>query len=389
MIKIKFSEWVKSFFGVGETSIPMTQNAISNLNKLDIELFAITAAINLIASSVSKCEFKTYLTGTEIKADEYYLWNVEPNKNQNSSQFLNELISKLIYEEECLVIEISGQLIIADSFNQKEYATIENYFTDVRRGTMDFQKSFKMSEVLYFKLSDSNVRNLLSNLISGYNDLLGMATDKYNRSGDKKGILDIDTIASGNKDFKTKFEDLMNNRFKKFFAPGNAVLPLEKGYTYKDQGGEGGKKSTSEISDIAIITKEIFERVGQGLKIPPALLKGDIADIEKVTDNYLTFCIDPIIDMMGEEINRKRYRKVAFLAGSRLRIDSTCIRHIDLFSISEAFDKLIASGGYSIDELRIKSGDVPLNTVWSKKHWITKNYQDIEIEDGNLKGGEK
>lgn len=386
---MKFSEWVKSFFGVGETSISMTQQEISSqLNKLDIELFAITSAINLIASSISKCEFKTYLTGTEIKADEYYIWNVEPNKNQNSSQFLHELISKLLYENECLVIEINSQLIIADSFTQKEYATIENYFTDVRRGTMDFQKSFKMSEVLYFKLSDSNVRVLLSNIVSGYNNLLNMSIDKYNRSGDKKGILDIDATASGNKDFKTKFEDLMNNRFKKFFAPGNAVLPLEKGYSYKDQGGEGSKKSTSEISDIAVITKEIFERVAQGLKIPPALLKGDIADIEKVTDNYLTFCIDPIIDMMGEEVNRKRYRKVAFLDGSKLKIDSTCIRHIDLFSISQAFDKLIASGGYSIDELRIKCGDVELNTPWSKKHWITKNYQDIEIVDEGLKGGE-
>jgi len=90
--------------------------------------------------------------------------------------------------------------------------------------------------------------------------------------------------------------------------------------------------------------------------------------------------------MISEEANRKRFGKVAYLSGSYLKIDTTCIKHIDIFSISEAFDKLIASGGYSIDELRIKSGDVPLNKPWSKKHWITKNYQDIEITDG--KGGE-
>lgn len=390
MIKIKFTEWVKSFFGVGETSIELTQQSISNQkNQLDIELFAITSAINLIASAISKCEFKTYLDGAEIKTDEYYMWNVEPNKNQNSSQFIQELVTKLLYKNECLVLCINGQLVIADDFHQEEYAIVENYFTGVTRGTMSFDRNFKMSDVLYFKLGNSDIRALLSNLINGYNNLLNMSTDKYNRSGNRKGILDIDAGATGNKDFQAKFADLMNNRFKKFFEPGNSVLPLEKGYNYEEKGGESSKKSTSEIADIAIITKEIFERVAQALKIPPALLRGDIADIGKVTNNFLTFCIDPLIDMISEEVNRKRYRKVAFLAGSKIKIDSTCIRHIDLFSISEAFDKLIASGGYSIDELRIKSGDVALNTPWSKKHWITKNYQDIEnLGQEDLKGGE-
>jgi hypothetical protein len=47
-----------------------------------------------------------------------------------------------------------------------------------------------------------------------------------------------------------------------------------------------------------------------------------------------------------------------------MKIDTTCIKHIDIFSISEAFDKLVASGGYSIDEHRVKTGDTPLNYRW-------------------------
>jgi len=381
---MKLTEWLSSFFG---TTISLTQQETSNQEtRLAIEAFAITAAINLIASAISKCEFKTYSKGVEFKGEEYYLWNIEPNKNQNSSQFLQELITKLLYNNECLVIEIGGQLIVADNFYQNEYATLENYFTDVVKGTMSFDRTFRMSEVMYFKLGDNNIRNLLSNLIKGYENLLSMSITKYKRSGGRKGILDIDAVASGNKDFQTKFEDLMKNKFKNYFEGENAVLPLEKGYKYNEQGGEGSKKSTSEIVDINAITKEIFERVAQALKIPPALLRGDIADVGKVTDNFLTFCIDPHVDMISEEANRKRYGKAAYLSGSYLRIDTTCIKHIDIFSIAEAFDKLIASGGYSIDDLRKKSGDAPLNTPWSKKHWITKNYQDIEIID--VKGGE-
>lgn len=382
--KLKFGEWISSFFGVNQT-ITLTQEQISSqTSQLAIEAFAITSAINMIASAISKCEFKTYSKGNEIKADEFYLWNVEPNKNQNSSQFLQELITKLLYNDESLVLGINGQLVIADSFFQNEFAVTENNFTSVTRGTMSFDKTFKMSEVLYFKLGDTDIRRLLSNLLVGYSNLINMSIGKYKRSGGRKGILEINATAAGDKNFQQKFDDLMNNRFKSYYEAENAVLPLHNGYKYEEQGGEGSKKSTSEIVDISAITKEAFERVAQAFKIPPSLLRGDIADIEKLTENFLTFCIDPLCDMTSEEINRKRFGKNAFLSETYLKIDTTCIRHIDLFNISASFDKLIASGGYSIDELRVKAGDVPLNTDWSKKHWITKNYQDIE----SLEGGE-
>ena len=48
-------------------------------------------------------------------------------------------------------------------------------------------------------------------------------------------------------------------------------------------------------------------------------------------------------------------------------------------------DKLISSGMYSVDDLLIKVGDLPKGTEWSEKHWITKNYQDINA----LEGGEQ
>lgn len=377
-MSIGFIDWMKSFLGVGETTVNMTATAISTEQKLNIELFAIHSAINLIASSISKCEFKTYMKGTEFKGDVYYKWNVEPNKNQNSSQFLQVLITKLLFKNEVLVLPIGDQLIIADSFYQEEFAIQENTFSSITSGTLSFNKTYNMGDVYYYKLGNTDIRALLSGLVAGYNDLLNMSIGKYDRSGGRKGILDIDAVASKDNKFQEKLDELMNKRFKKYFEAENAVLPLEKGYKYDEKGGEGSKKSTSEIADIAILTKEIFERAAQAFKIPPALLRGDIADIGATTDNYLTFCVDPLVDMIGEENNRKNYGKAAFLVGNYMRIDTTTIKHIDLFSISEAFDKLIASGGYSIDELRVKAGDVALKTDYSEQHFITKNYQKIE-----------
>ncbi|PYG88492.1 HK97 family phage portal protein [Ruminiclostridium sufflavum DSM 19573] len=383
---MKFIDWIKDFFGVDQSTVYINQQAQASQEVLlAIKDFAICSAINLIAGAISKCEFKTYLNGNEVKGDEYYIWNVEPNKNQNSTQFIQEFISKLLYYNECLILDINGQLIIADDFIQTEYAVFENTFSNVVRGTMKFDKTFKMSEVLYFKYSNNDVKRLLSELMNGYNNLLNMAIGKYKRSGGRKGTLHINSTALGDKNFQDNINNLMNNRFKSYFESENAVLPLLNGYTYNEQNGEGNKKSTSDMVDVAAIVKEQFDKTAQAFKIPPSLLGGDISDVDKITDNFLTFCIDPLADMVGEEGNRKRYGKSAFLKGSFIKVDTTCIKHIDIFSISESLDKLIACGGYSIDELREKAGDIPLNTDWSKKHWITKNYSDIQ----EAKGGEE
>ncbi|MFL0196997.1 phage portal protein [Clostridium sp. WILCCON 0269] len=377
-----FWDWTKHFFGADRDTIYVTQKAIEQTNKLNIEKFGIIMAVNLIANVVSKCEFKTFLNGKEVKGDEYYLWNIEPNLNESSTQFLQKFISRLVFYEEALIIEVNGQLLVADSFNQVEYAVVENYFTDVVVNTMSFDKVFRMSDVMYFKLNDTNIRNLLVNLINGYEELNNMATGKYKRSGGRKGIVRLDKISSGDKEFNAKLDDLFNNQFKTYFEAENAIVHLPKGVEYNEPGEVSTRKSTSEIIDIQSITKEAFDRIAQAFRIPPSLLRGDIADIGKITDNFLSFCIDPITTITGEEITRKRYGKKAFIKGSYLKVDTTCIRHIDIFSISEAFDKLIACGGYSIDELRIKAGDIPLNEEWSKRHWITKNYQDVNTIEG-------
>ena len=358
------------------------------LSNLVAEELTIHAAINLIANSISKCEFKTLKNGKEYQGEEYYVWNYEPNKNQNSSQFLQELTATLLYRNECLVVENNGQLIIAESFTKEEYALKETVFSTVYRKGLTFNRDFRMSEVLYFRLNNKNIRQLLTNLCNGYNNLLEEAVDKYEKAGGEKGTLHIDAQANGmkygNKSFEEVYEDLMNNRFKRFFNSRNAVLPLWNGFTYTKQAAEQSKKSTSEMKDITDVLDEIVVTVARAFNIPVALLKGDVSDVSKVTQNFLTFCVDPLCEMLQTEINRKRYGKYQVQRGCYARINTTTIMHVDVFEIAEKIDKLISSGMYCIDDLRKKLGETELDTEESKTYWITKNYTSIE----SLKGGD-
>jgi HK97 family phage portal protein len=388
---LKIIDFFRDIFQPGKT-YKLNQRLGDNAKlQLDIEDFAIQMAINMLAGLIAKCEIKTYVEGKEVKGDEYYLWNVEPNANQNSSQFLQQLVSKLLHDNEALVVEAGGQLLIADSFTAAGYALFPATFSGVTVTTFDdsftFDKTFSMSDVLYFRLNSRNIRALLSNVMSGYNKLLSMAMGKYKRAGGRKGIAKLNKAATGDEKSKEQTNDLFTKGFKKYFESENAVVALPNGIDYQEITGEGSKKSTSEVNDITNITKEAFARVAQAFRIPPALLQGDIADVSKVMDELLTVCIDPLIDLLQAEINRKRYGKKNYLVETYLRFDTTCIKHIDIFDVATSADKLISDGLYNTDELRQKLGDAPLNTWWSKQFVRTKNYAPVdEPADGGDTG---
>lgn len=356
---------------------------------LPLHDFAVQMASNIIAGMISKCEFKTFIMHKEVKGDTYYLWNVEPNYNQNSSQFLQKLISKLLQDNKALVISVNDQLLVAESYNVQGYALLPSVFSDVAVQTFGdsftFDRTFSMSEVMYFQMNDKNVQNALAGVMTGYNALLSMAMGKYRRSGGRKGILKTPRTVAGDKKQQEQDKELIESIFRPYFKAENSVLPIPNTWNYTEESGEAAKKSTSEVTDISTLTKEAISRVAQALRIPPALLVGDVADISSVMDGMLTTCIDPLVDLIQKEINRKSYGKVAYLAGTYLSIDTTHVKHVDIFDSANSADKLLADGIYNADDLRVKLGDEPLNTKASKQYVRTKNYEPV---DSPANGGE-
>jgi len=356
------------------------------VTEIHIRELAFYSCVNMIANSISKCEFKTFVKGTETKGKEYYLFNIEPNKNQNSSAFTHKLISQLYRFNECLVIEENSQLLVVDSFQQTEFALKDNLFQDVTVGDFTFAKTFNMSEVMYFKLSEKDMRQVTNGIYEGYGKLIAYGMKAYQKSRGNRGVLNYETIAQGNEAAKAAFDDLLNTRFKKFFTAENAVLPLPKGYEYSDIGSK--TYSNEGTRDIRAMADDISDFTAKAVGIPPALAKGDIAGIKDAMVSYLTFCVDPLVDMLAEEINRKRNGYIGFSQGTYLKIDTKSILHVDLLSVSTAIDKLIASGAFTINDIRKLVGENESDKPYANTHFITKNYSSVEEVLAALEGGE-
>ena len=376
---LNFKRWLLEKLSDDQARVSSEEITADEFFGLSAEMYvrelAFWQCTNLVANAVSKCEFKTFDRGKEIKGEEYYLWNIEPNKNQNSSVFLQKMISKLFSENEVLVVEANGQLLVADSYTRREYALLDDIFEQVTVGDFKFERSFVQSDVLFIRLHSKNMRPLVNGLYETYKKLIDYGMRSYNKSRGTKGVLSIDTIAAGDQRAQQIFEDLKNSGFKRFADAENAVLPMWKGMNYTDLGSK--TYSNEGTRDIRAMIDDVCDFTARAFGVPPALLSGDVQGVSDALDQFLTFCVDPLCDLLSEEINRKRYGKDV-LRGSRMQIDTKCVKHVDLLSVSTAIDKLIASGAFSVNDIRNVVGEPEIDEPWANQHFMTKNYSTVQ-----------
>lgn len=347
---------------------------------------AIQASINLIANTIARSEFLTFEKGEHVRKENYYLFNVEPNQNKSASEFWRDVVSRLIYDNKCLIIQQGGMFYAADSFEVKEFALKENIYKNIIVNGYELKNTYKESEVFHFKLHDSKIKNVIDGLYSSYSKLITVSDKSYKKRNARRGKLIIDSSYPQTEEAQNDLEDLLKNRFDKFFnAEGDAVLPFSKGLEYDELENIAGQKSNTDGREIRAFIDDVFDFIAMAFQIPPQLLKGNLSETSSAVDNFLTFCINPITEGLADEINRKLYGKKSFIERTYLKIDTTNIKVVKLKDIANALDVLTRIGAYSVDDSLRALGMEPLMTSWSKARWMTKNYAPIEQM---AKGGE-
>lgn len=377
MIKIFITDWFRNLFNLDGT-VEVDGYAGTLSAELFMKELAVQACVNLIANAVSRSEFLTYDKGLAVRNDNYYLFNVEPNQNKSSSKFWRDMVHKLVYENECLVIQQNGMFYVAESFTTVKYAFKENIYKDVVVEEYALNKNFKESDIMHFELHDQAIKILIEGIYSSYGNLIAYSKDNYKRSNAKRGTLDVPTSYPQTEKAQEQLELLLSKRFKKFFeAEGGAVLPLTNGLKYTDL-ATTGYKTGSDSRDIRALVDDVFDYTAIAFQIPPQLLKGTVADTDKVISNFLTFCVNPIAELITDEINRKYYGKKAFLEKTYVKLDTTRITNVNIKDIANALDILTRVGIYCVDDSLKALGMEPLDTEYSRQRWMTKNYSPIE-----------
>ena len=143
-------------------------------NRAYLKKLAIDTCIDYVARAVSASEFRV-MSGTKSeKNDIYYKLNVRPNTDYSATNFWQELINKLIRDNEVLVIvNDSHDLLIADNFIRNESANYPDTFTGVTVKNYTFQRTFNMSDVWYMQYNNAKLDDYINGLWSDYGELFG------------------------------------------------------------------------------------------------------------------------------------------------------------------------------------------------------------------------
>jgi len=372
-------EWFADLFNKDISGVGLDVFVSGLAKEIYVKNLAIQSCINLIANVLSKAEFQTFEKGEEVRRDNYYLFNVEPNPNKSASKFWRDVISSLIYDNECLVIQNDGYFYVADDYHAERYAFREYIYKNISVDKFQLSRIYSESEVLHFELHNEQVKDVIDGLYASYAKLIEAAQSNYKRNHSRRGKLTIPTNYPQTEKSQKELEDLFKDKFKRFFeAENGAVLPLPGGLEYEELSSNIGVKGGADNAQIRAFIDDVFDFVAIAFNIPPKLIKGDVADTSEMMDNLMVFCINPLAELIADEVNRKYYRKKSFLERTYLKINTSMIRAHDLKDIAGALETLLRIGGYTIDDILKTLGMEPLGTEWSTAHWITKNYDTID-----------
>ena len=385
------SDWVKSIFSK-EVSFK-SQMEVTSEEKLSIEVFykelAIQSCISFIANAIVMSEFKTFERGNKVKKMNYYLFNVEPNLNQNATEFWHEVIYRLVYDNECLIIQHDDQFFVAEDFSHKEFAFKEDIYSNIIVRGLTLNRSYVESEVFYLKLNNKHIKRLIDGLYSDYGELLAKAKSNFKKAGGRKGVyMQQGFMPMPNDPDFEKQQDLTKEMFKRYFESENGVLTLSPGDKYvESQFMSVGKDSR----DIRNLINDVIDFSCAAFHIPSGVVRGDTVGVSEQTDNTIMFGINPFAKLITSEINRKFYGPKAYLEGSYMVVDTKRIRDVDIEKMSKSADLLFRIGVQSINDILEMLGEAKINEDWANEHYVTKNYSSILNGDvnENLKGGDK
>ncbi|PTJ79258.1 phage portal protein [Staphylococcus kloosii] len=356
-------------------------------HKAYIKRWALDTCINHMARTISQTKFEIQDNNTsDYTSTTYYKLNVRPNTDESAATFWQKVTRKLVMDNEVLIIVTDTKdLIIADDFEREEFALYDDKFKNVVIGDYKFERNYLMSEVIYLEYSNAPISNLLEGLFKDYGDIFGRLINANLMNNQIRATLDMDANTALNKDTQKNMQDFINKAYDSFATNDIAIVPVQKGFEYKEYTSTNSNKSISNVDELTKAPNALLRYVATQLGIPFPLLDGSVADIEAMTENYMKFCINPLLEKIIDELNAKLISERSYKEGKRIK--SISIDQKGPVDVSEAIDKLIASGAFTRNEVRQMVGYEKSDDQNMDEFVITKNYQSVDTPN-TVQGGD-
>ena len=361
-----------------------------------VKELAVYAAVSLIANAVSQCEILTYENGKRVRGENWYSLNVQANVNEPASRFWHKVVEKMLTappEKGAFVFVKNGNLYCADDYNIKEkrpFRSAGHLYEGVVVDEFQMNQEFAAKNVMIFKLEHNTASNLISGLYQDIGSLISAAMKHYKDVNMKRWKFKVDAREAGSPEFQKEWQTKLKKAVQSYVSGETQVFVEYSDKTLNPVDTTGGQTANSaSASDSIQLINEVFDLVARSFHIPPGLMTAGNYNISDLITQFLTFAVDPFADVIGKTLTAA-YGQENFAAGNYYKVDTSKIKHFDIFGMAADVDKLISSGFASVNEVRQAAdwdiaGDPNDADNWLNQHILTKNYE----REGGEQEGEK
>ena len=344
---------------------------------------AVVESYCIAAIQMSDIRIYRSADGDEDTGRESWLWNVSPNPNQSRADFIADLMHVALTDRDgALVVPVARNrktsLWVADGYTINERPGFEDRYEyiSIAGSTEVARKSYRAGEAYRFKLMPC----------PGWSDLLNLATTEYQKLGSSAEAafedanamryeLRSDIPVSGNDANMQKIANYIEESLKPFLKGERGVLPVYRGFDLQRLSGASSAASWRKSEDIISIRKDMFDAVAMCFRIPVSMLYGNTNNFESVWTSFVTFCVDPIARAMADEVARKTLTEEEWAAGGRVVIDTSHIKHVDIFDVADKVEKLVGSSVDTPNEIRTFTRQRPVRAAGMDDYQRTKNFE--------------
>lgn len=363
---------------------PTWQRCLELKNNIWQKAYALSVVKNILTTFFADVEWKTYKGSEEIKGDEWFRFNLAPNRKETAPEFYGKLATKLIYEHKALIVETATkEFFIADSYQfkgGKELLMKDNTFVDVMIGDVTLNRTFKENDTcMYIKApQNDSVDAIFASMANDFQTLKELISEGADKALGMKLSLTLSAQAKNKYDKKTL--KAIQEVYQPLMSARNGVFITYKGEELTDlterQRGSEVQQVLEAVENNIKVNNEILCNVGTAYGIPKKMMTGEYnTDNGDVYPMAITMFAKPFFNTLSKKFTYFVLTKEDILNGSKVIANLGSIKFIDPLSLSTAIDKLIGSGAYTINEVREKVGDDPVEN--GDFRFITKNYAVI------------
>lgn len=389
MAKIGLISYVKNLFASDQYITDFSDLFVED-TKYHLKQTALDTVIGKIINASSLVQFKT-----DDKILNHRL-NVAPNHNENASDFRSRVIKKMLLEGECLIIKENNMFFIADSFVCDEKAVSQNFYHGIVINNLVWRKTYFSNEVYHLKYHNDKLKKYLNDLDASYGKLFGRLLQIHMREQQIRVYAKFKMLTKIKDETPEETAERSKRTLKEYLHgvkqeienESVAILPRQQDYDVEEKTQNHVGRSVDELSKL----EQMYVRqVADILQVPPLIFSGELADVSEHNNNFVRWCIRPLMGIIADEFNATYFSRFEYEKGKHISVNTVWVIYNSEFEMAKDTRTMIESAVWTVDDVLELQGKPRLNTKVTTQRYLTKNMaplnNDGTVQDNKNRSG--